>query len=157
MGNRIVCRQILSGYRLRLSFNDGAMRTLDFEKILTGPVFGPLRDLRKFRKVTVNREFGCLEWPNGADLCPDALYHGYLPDLNAGAMDAMECEEYESHVEDEAMTKSKCRTTYRVKVKSKTSGRWRWALVGCNRKNMERAVRLYKEKFGETAKIVVKA
>lgn len=82
-------------------------------------------------------------------------FHAFY--LNAGAMDAMECEEYESHVEDEAMTKSKCRTTYRVKVKSKTSGRWRWALVGCNRKNMERAVRLYKEKFGETAKIVVKA
>lgn len=52
------------------------------------------------------------------------------------------------------MAKRKCRTTYRVKVKSKTTGRWRWGFVGCSRRKMEQAVRLYKEKFGETAKIV---
>jgi len=148
---RIVRRQILDGYRLRLVFKDGARRTLDFEKILVGPVFGPLRDIRKFRQVRINRQFGCLEWPNGADLCPDALYDRYLPDLKSDFTEESECD---CKGIGEAMGKRKCRTTYRVKVKSKATGRWRWGFVGCNRRQMERAVKLYKDKFGETAKIV---
>jgi len=34
----------------------------------------PLRDPDLFGKVRVNPETGTIEWPNGADLAPDALY-----------------------------------------------------------------------------------
>lgn len=147
----IVRRQALKGYRLRLTFQNGVERTLDFEGILVGPVFGPLRNLRKFRRVKINRQFGCLEWPNGADLCPDALYRGYPKEIK-------NCSPKGSRGRriflGETMAKRKCRTTYKVKVKSKKTGHWRWGLVGCNLKSMRRAVELYKEKFGEKAKIV---
>lgn len=147
----LVGREILDGYRLRLFFRDGARRTLDFENMLVGPMFAPLRDLRKFREVRVNKDFGSLEWPNGADYCPDVLYQRSSTE---GRSTATERAKYGSDVLGEPMAKRKCRTTYRVKVKSKKTGRWRWGFIGCDRKQMERAVRLYKEKFGETAKIV---
>lgn len=60
----------------------------------------------------------------------------------------------EAEIGEEAVGNRKCRTTYRVKVKSKTTGQWRWGFIGCNRRQMERAVKLYKVKFGATAKIV---
>lgn len=77
----IVKVQVLQGYMLRLTFDDGFVRTVDLEPLLTGPVFAPLRDRRKFRAVKINRDFGCIEWPNGADLCPDALYHGHVSEF----------------------------------------------------------------------------
>lgn len=146
----IVGRKILKGYRIRLVFDDGISKTLDFEKILSGPVFGPLRNLRKFRRVKINSQFGCLEWPNGADLCPDALYRGYLPGWKNSSIGN------QGIALDGVMTKRQCRTTYRLKVKSKKTGQWRWALVGCNRRAMEHAVRFYRERFGEEARIVNK-
>jgi len=62
------------GYKLRLEFDDGVVRTVDLENELIGPVFEPLRDLAMFRKVTVNRETGTIEWPNGADFAPEFLH-----------------------------------------------------------------------------------
>lgn len=65
----------LSGFRLQLKFSDKARRIVNVERILSGPVFGSLKNPSKFAKVRVNKRFGCIEWPNGADLCPDALRH----------------------------------------------------------------------------------
>lgn len=39
-----------------------------------GGVFGPLEDINTFRTVTVQPEFGTIQWPNGVDFCPDVLY-----------------------------------------------------------------------------------
>jgi hypothetical protein len=33
-----------------------------------------LLDARVFNAVTVNPDFGCVEWPGGVDLCPDAMH-----------------------------------------------------------------------------------
>jgi hypothetical protein len=38
-----------------------------------GGVFLKLLDVRVFNAVTVNPDFGCVEWPGGVDLCPDAM------------------------------------------------------------------------------------
>lgn len=70
---RIVKVSALGDFRLQLTFKDGAKRIVDLESILWGPMFAPLRIPSEFRKVRVNSRFGCIEWPNGADLCPDAL------------------------------------------------------------------------------------
>jgi hypothetical protein len=78
---RIVKVQVLKGFSLRLTFDDGFVRTVDLEPLMAGPVFVPLRDRRRFREVRVNEKFGCIEWPNGVDLCPDALYHGHVSSL----------------------------------------------------------------------------
>lgn len=76
---RIVKVSALKGYSLRLTFADSAAKTVDLEPILWGPIFAPLRDKGEFKKVRVSPEFGCIEWPNGADLCPDALRRWRAP------------------------------------------------------------------------------
>lgn len=69
----------LKGYSVRLTFTDGTNRDVDFAPYLRGPVFEALRDPAKFREVSVDPELGTIVWPNGADLCPDVLYHGRSP------------------------------------------------------------------------------
>lgn len=74
---RVKTAEPAEGYRIRVGFTDGTSRTIDFERDLTGPIFGPLKDLAFFRQVRV--ECGTLVWPNGADVCPDALYYEGTP------------------------------------------------------------------------------
>ncbi|MBM3330055.1 MAG: DUF2442 domain-containing protein [Calditrichaeota bacterium] len=59
----------LSGHRLRLWFQDGLSGIVDISSMVPFQgVFEPLRSPDYFRKVRVNGELGCIEWPNGADL-----------------------------------------------------------------------------------------
>ncbi|MCK6458891.1 MAG: DUF2442 domain-containing protein [Planctomycetes bacterium] len=69
----------LAGYAVRLTFTDGTRRDIDLEPYLRGPIFEPLRDPARFREVAVDPELGTIVWPNGADICPDVLYHGRTP------------------------------------------------------------------------------
>jgi hypothetical protein len=39
-----------------------------------GGVFLKLLDANIFNAVTVNPDFGCVEWPDGIDLAPDAMH-----------------------------------------------------------------------------------
>ena len=71
---RVTEFQIVGGYTLRIHFNDGTEQTVDFEPVLYGPVFGPLRDLSLFNQVTLVDYAGCLEWPTGADFDPETLH-----------------------------------------------------------------------------------
>jgi hypothetical protein len=64
---------------VHLTFSDGTEREIDLEPYLKGPVFEPLRDVAKFRELAVDPELGTIVWPNGADICPDVLYHGRSP------------------------------------------------------------------------------
>ncbi len=69
----------LTGYTVRLTFTDGSRRDIDLTPYLKGPIFEPLRDPARFRAVAVDPELGTIVWPNGADICPDVLYHGRTP------------------------------------------------------------------------------
>ena len=64
----------LGDYKLRLVFDNGAVKDVNLEDELYGPVFEPLRDVEFFKKVAVNPETNTIEWPNGADLAPEFLY-----------------------------------------------------------------------------------
>ena len=64
----------IDGYRLALTFNDHKTKMVDLESYLNKGVFLPLRDLRYFKKVQLNKEAGTIVWPNEADFCPDVLY-----------------------------------------------------------------------------------
>jgi hypothetical protein len=70
-------------YVVHLWFKDGVEREVDLEPYLEpylfGPVFEQIGDPDYFRLVAVEEESGSIVWPNGADLAPDALYHGRLP------------------------------------------------------------------------------
>lgn len=65
---------IEDAYRLRVEFNDGTIQVIDFEPVLAGAMFGPLRDLALFNRVRIDLEVHTLVWPNGADFDPATLH-----------------------------------------------------------------------------------
>jgi len=67
----------LPGARLRVTFVDGTAGEVDMRTFLSGPkvgqtVFEPLRDPAVFAQAEI--VLGAVQWPNGADLAPDAMY-----------------------------------------------------------------------------------
>ena len=71
---RIVSAEPLSQYRLQVAFNDGVSGIFPVEPERRGGVFLKLLDAHVFNAVTVNPDFGCVEWPGGVDLCPDTMH-----------------------------------------------------------------------------------
>jgi Protein of unknown function (DUF2442) len=65
---------IVGPYCLRVEFTDGLARTIDFQPVLEGEVFGPLRDLTLFNAVALDPDAHTLVWPNGADFDPETLH-----------------------------------------------------------------------------------
>jgi hypothetical protein len=66
--------ELLGAYRLQVRFEDGVERTIDLEPVLSGAVYGPLRDPAVFRQVKIDPEVHTLVWPNGADFDPATLH-----------------------------------------------------------------------------------
>jgi Protein of unknown function (DUF2442) len=63
--------------RLRVTFVDGVSGDVDMRLFLNDPridgtIFEPLRDPAVFAQVRV--VLGAIQWPNGADIAPDAMY-----------------------------------------------------------------------------------
>jgi hypothetical protein len=48
-------------------------------------VFLKLLDARVFNAVAANPDFGCVEWPGGVDLWPDAMHQTTTPSAGKGA------------------------------------------------------------------------
>jgi hypothetical protein len=71
---RIISAEPLAQYRLKVTFNDGVSGIFPVEPERRGGVFLKLLDAKTFNAVTVNSDFGCVEWPGGVDLCPDAMH-----------------------------------------------------------------------------------
>jgi hypothetical protein len=73
-----ICRvrsfEIVSAYTLRVRFDDDTEQTIDFQPILAGELYGPLRDLELFNRVRIDPEVETLVWPNGADYDPATLH-----------------------------------------------------------------------------------
>jgi len=59
---------------MRVRFDDGLERIIDFSGVLSGELFGPLKDLILFNQVQVDPETHTLAWPNGADFDPETLH-----------------------------------------------------------------------------------
>lgn len=72
--NRIVSAEPLPGCRLKVAFNDGLSGVFAVEPEQRGGVFLKLLDANVFNAVTINPDFGCVEWPGGIDLCPDVMH-----------------------------------------------------------------------------------
>ena len=71
---RIISAEPLPQCRLKVTFNDGLSGMFPVELERRGDVFLKLLDARVFNAVTVNPDFGCVEWPGGVDLCPDTMH-----------------------------------------------------------------------------------
>jgi hypothetical protein len=74
----------LGGLALRLTFDDGLVRDLDFDPTLHGGLLEALRDTALFAQAFVDEESGTVAWPNGIDLDPDVLHGDYEPATGAG-------------------------------------------------------------------------
>ena len=71
---RVTKFEVVAPYTLKVEFNDGLCRTINFRPLLVGEVFGPLREPAVFNAVTVDPEVQTLVWPNGADFDPATLH-----------------------------------------------------------------------------------
>jgi hypothetical protein len=71
---RITSFEQTAAYTLRLHFDDGLSRTIDFEPVLAGELFGPLRDPRVFAEAKLDPEVHTIVWPSGADFDPATLH-----------------------------------------------------------------------------------
>src|SRR2546426_10224428 len=81
---KVTLADIVGPSRLRMEFDDGLVRTVDFRSVLEGEFYGPLRDLDQFNRVSVDHEARTLVWPNGADFDP-AILHDW-PEHEAGVL-----------------------------------------------------------------------
>lgn len=71
---RILAAEVVAPLTLRVRFDDGLERRIDFAPILAGALFGPLRDSALFNAVRVDPEVHTVVWPNGADFDPATLH-----------------------------------------------------------------------------------
>ena len=72
--HRVTRFAVVGPYTLAVSFADGTEQVIDFEPVLHGSLFRPLRDLTEFNAVRLDTEAGTLVWPNGADFDPATLH-----------------------------------------------------------------------------------
>ena len=71
---RVTGFSIIGLYQLRVQFDDQSEQDINFEPVLAGDVFRPLRDLQLFNQVKIDPEVQTLVWPNGADFDPATLH-----------------------------------------------------------------------------------
>lgn len=71
---KITALRIISDYKLELTFNDGLIKEINFEPVLHGAIYFPLKDLNLFNKVTLDKEICTIVWHNGADFEPSILH-----------------------------------------------------------------------------------
>ncbi len=71
---RVRSFQLVGPYTLNVQFDDQTEQVIDFEPVLAGELFGPLRDIALFHQVGIDPEVHTLVWPNGADFDPATLH-----------------------------------------------------------------------------------
>ncbi len=72
--HRVTDFRIVGPYRLRVEFRDGVVREIDFEPVLAGSLYGPLREESLFNGARLDPEVHTIVWPNGADFDPATLH-----------------------------------------------------------------------------------
>lgn len=72
---RVTSFELLALYTLRVTFDDDTQQTIDFEDVLGGDLYRPLRDPALFDQVRIDPEVHTLVWPNGADFDPETLHN----------------------------------------------------------------------------------
>lgn len=71
---RVIEVKALGSYCLQIRFADGLEGTLDLSSLINEGVFRQLHDPEKFAQVFIDPCTHTVAWPDGIDLCPDALY-----------------------------------------------------------------------------------
>jgi hypothetical protein len=72
--HRVCSFQVVGPCTLRIRFKDDSEQTINFEPVLAGELYRPLRDLTIFNAVRIDSEAHTIAWPNGADFDPATLH-----------------------------------------------------------------------------------
>lgn len=67
----------LEDYMLLITFDNGEIKTFDVKPYLSHRAFEELKKVSLFNTVKIGGL--SVEWPNGADICPDELYNNSKP------------------------------------------------------------------------------
>jgi hypothetical protein len=78
--NKVTGFQQIDTYTLIVEFEDETQQTINFEEVLGGHYFDPLRDPALFRQVRLDPEIHTLVWPNDAAFDPATLYNWHRGD-----------------------------------------------------------------------------
>jgi hypothetical protein len=71
----VVSANYKGGYKIEVTFEDGASGIVDFSKYLSeGGVFKKFKDMEFFRKFKIHDELGVLTWGDEIDIAPETLY-----------------------------------------------------------------------------------
>ena len=72
MNPRVKSVVAISGYKLKIKFNNGEEGVYDCTHLLDFCVFKELRDVNYFKQAKAWD--GTVIWPHEQDICPDTLY-----------------------------------------------------------------------------------
>ena len=61
-------------FELTVQFDDDTEQRINFQPVLHGELYGPLRDPALFAEMSIDPEVHTLVWPNGADFDPATLH-----------------------------------------------------------------------------------
>jgi len=70
----IVNAEYIGDCKILFTFENGEKKLVNLEDMLWGEVFEPLKDKTLFKQFKINKEYGTIVWPNGADVAPDGMY-----------------------------------------------------------------------------------
>ena len=77
MNPRVITVRPDTDFTLTLTFSNGEVRAFDVKPYLNIGIFSELQDKRLFNSV--RPVLGSIQWQNGQDFCPDALYLDGVP------------------------------------------------------------------------------
>ena len=70
---KVTAFEITDNYTIRVEFDDRTKQVINFRPVLYGAMWGPLRELAFFNRVSIDPIAHTLSWPNGADFDPETL------------------------------------------------------------------------------------
>ena len=70
--HKIIALSVIEPYKIRITFADSTIKTIDFENFLAKGIALELRNFEKFKQVKIDSAGGLL-WANGLDFCPNFL------------------------------------------------------------------------------------
>ncbi len=62
---KVIEYELVDRYTIWVKFDDGTSQTINFEPVLYGEMWGPLRDMKLFRQVKIDPIAHTLTWPKG--------------------------------------------------------------------------------------------
>jgi hypothetical protein len=72
--HRVISFEKVVPFILLVRFEDNTSQLINFQPVLRGELYGPLRDVSLFDQVCIDPEVHTLVWPNGADFDSSILH-----------------------------------------------------------------------------------